>query len=301
MNPKAGGGSAGKHWPVVAKSLSEHGLAFSPLFTDSPGTTRELVAGICREGAHGVAVYGGDGTLSDTAAILSREKDGPVLAVLPAGSGNDWARAIGFAHPSISAAVDSMIQFNVKSLDTAFAEWDGGRKHFLNSAGAGLDAIVLRRALRSRRFIPVPKLSYLLALAFSALIPPVRYARFSSQTGEYYSGGYTTFTAGVGCYSGGGMRLSPTALPDDGMLDGLCLTPLNFFTVAGNLKRIFDGTLHTTRWAKLARSPFLRMDVLRDSSITLELDGEPVDVQGSSWLRLVTVPDSLKVIIPLKE
>lgn len=301
VNPLAGAGKAGRHWDYASHVLSSRGVDFSASFTDSPATTRRLVTQFCSQGSEGIAVYGGDGTLSDTAAILSQMHSGPVLAVLPAGSGNDWARAIGFSHPDISAAVNSILKLRMKSLDTAVAEWENGRKHFLNSAGTGLDAIVLRRAIKSRRFIPFPKLSYILSLAFSAFAPPVMHGKFTSDDGEYYRGGYTTFTAGVGCYSGGGMRLSPAALPDDGKLDGLCLTPLNFFTVVLNLGRVFDGTLHKTPWARSARSSVLRLDALRHSPIILELDGEPVDVQGSSWLRLETIPESLKVIVPEQE
>ncbi len=299
VNPSACAGKAGKLWPSVMKELSSRGFAFTVHFTDSPEKTRKIIAELASSGTKAIAVYGGDGTLSDTAAVLSSLSSPPALAVLPAGSGNDWARSIGLEHPDIPSALQVMKNFSISFVDTATAVWENGSRSFLNSSGIGLDAIVLHRALKLRKKIRLPKLSYIIALAGSAVKPPVLNGRFTVDGEEFFSGGFLTFTTGVGCYSGGGMRLSPTAKPDDGLLDGLCLAEAGLFTIIGNLGRVFDGTLHAAKPAKLARGKVLRFENSNPGSFLLEVDGEPVPTGNSRWLELKVKPGSLRVVTPV--
>ncbi|PIE53279.1 hypothetical protein CSA37_02195 [Candidatus Fermentibacteria bacterium] len=298
INPSACAGSAGRHWPSVKEELSSREITFTAHFTDAPERTRSIIADIASRGARAVAVYGGDGTLSDAAAVLSSLPSPPALAVLPAGSGNDWARSIGLEHPDITSALEVMKNYSISLVDTAAAVWENGSRFFLNSSGIGLDAIVLHRALTMRKYIPLPKLSYILSLAGSAVKPPVLNGRFTVDGEEFFSGSFLTFTVGVGSYSGGGMRLSPAAKPDDGLLDGLCLTEMGLLTIMRNLGRVFDGTLHSTEWAKPAQGKVLRFENSNPGSFLLEADGEPVPIGNSRWLELHVKPESLRVVTP---
>lgn len=298
VNPQAGGGSAGRKWKRVEELLLESGITFDHRMTSGPLATREATCDAVSLGYSGVAVYGGDGTLSDAASVLSGNLEVP-LAVIPAGSGNDWARSIGFASPTVEASVAAMRGENFRTVDTAVARFDQKERFILNSSGTGLDALVLKRAVALRRYLPLNRTCYAVSLLFSALLPPVWQGEFSRDGRVFYRGGYITFTAGVGCYSGGGMRLSPSAVPDDGMLDALCLTPMNFFIIAGNLKRVFDGNLGKTQWAREARGNVITLKpIAGGSSLLLELDGEPVRITGKTPLELISVPESLRVSVP---
>ncbi|HPF33441.1 MAG TPA: acylglycerol kinase family protein, partial [Candidatus Sabulitectum sp.] len=122
VNPLAGGGAAGKRWIGVSSMLEDMGIRYSARFTDSPETTRALTAEAVDSGFEGIAVYGGDGTVSDAASVLSGSL-GVALAILPAGSGNDWARSLGYLSPSPLSSARAMKRESFKVTDTGSAEW----------------------------------------------------------------------------------------------------------------------------------------------------------------------------------
>ncbi|OPX30476.1 MAG: hypothetical protein B1H09_04785 [Gemmatimonadaceae bacterium 4484_173] len=302
VNTKAGGGSAGRMWKHSQASLTAAGIEFTAKFTEAPAQTRLLAANASSSGFDGVAVYGGDGTVSDAAAAISTLENKPVLAFLPAGSGNDWFRSLGFENATVEDCAAAMAEGVTRRVDTGLCLWPGGRRFFLNSAGVGFDALVLRRAVNSRRFLPFGSMSYLLSLAASAVFPPRWKATVSCDGKPFYKGDYLTITTGIGRYSGGGMQLSPAVEPDDGLLDSAVVSPMNFFGIAAHISNLYDGTLLDTKYATAARGSIIRIEPFKPGSILLELDGEVVEPDADSeYIELVSKPSDLTVIVPPPE
>lgn len=271
VNPAASGGSAGKAWPVTRHLLEGMGLDFRFSLTGSPSNTTELVRRALAEGCGGIAVFGGDGTLSTVAACLSSLDAPPVLAQIPAGSGNDWVRSLGIPGDRASAAM-LLKQGCTRLVDTGTCSVGGERRPFINSAGIGFDAFVLKRTLSLRRVLPLKKSGYLASLFIASLRPPTFSATVLADGKAFHSGRYFSLTIGVGRYSGGGMSLSPAAVPDDGLLDAVRIAPVGFGTIAGNIRRIFNGTLMEMREAAGARA--VSFTVVPEGGLLLELDGE---------------------------
>lgn len=271
VNPSASGGAAGKAWPETRNLLSKAGLDYSFCFTGSPSETSKLARNAVDDGYGGVAVFGGDGTLSTIGSVLSLLEHPPVLAHIPAGSGNDWARSIGIPGDSASAAL-LMKQGCTRLVDTGTCTVDGVRIPFMNSAGLGFDAFVLKRTLALRRVLPLKKSGYLVSLFIAALRPPCFSATVQADGKTFHSGPYFSLTVGVGRFSGGGMSLSPTALVDDGLLDAVRIAPVGFGTIAANIGRIFNGTLMEMKQAMGTRAA--AFSVMPDGKVLLELDGE---------------------------
>lgn len=302
VNKKAGGGSAGKLWINTENSLIAAGIDYTARFTEAPAQTRLIASNALNRGFNGIAVFGGDGTISDAAAAISPMEIKPVLAFLPAGSGNDWMRSIGCNPFSMNSCIKAIAAEKTKLIDSGMCVWPGGSRFFLNSAGVGFDALVLKRTIALRRFLPFNQLGYLLTLAVSALFPPHWRATLYCDGKPFYKGDYLTLTTGVGRYSGGGMLLSPSAIPDDGYLDALCLSPMNFFSIAGSFSKLFDGTLHETKWATGVRGRVIRIEPATAGSIVLELDGEVV-IPGvdANYIEFISKPADLLVIAPPSE
>lgn len=295
VNPAAGGGRAGRMWPAAADALVSIGLDHTPAYTSNPSMTRELALAAAAEGCGGLAVYGGDGTLSTVASAIAGLPAPPVLAQLPAGSGNDWIRSIGIPHRVRDAAV--VIKRGVTGfVDSGLCRVGGKESLFINSAGMGFDAFVLRRTLSLRKVLPLGKSGYLLSLAFSALAPPRWRASISAGATKIHSGGYFTLTIGVGRFSGGGMSLSPTAVPDDGLLDAVWILPVGFPTILRNLPRVFDGTLMEMPQTRSHRSTSFSVDP--DGALLLELDGEFQDLPEKPGGLVFENGPRFKVIIP---
>ncbi len=271
VNPAAAGGRAGRRWPSARTLLSSLGISFEEVFTCCPRNTAELAASSRADGFDGLAVYGGDGTLSTAASALCSMDTPPVLAQIPSGTGNDWIRSLGIPQ-SISGAVRLMKMGFTRRVDTGICLADGESRFFLNSAGMGFDAFVLRRTLALRKILPMGKSGYLISLGVSALSPPVWRALISSRGVELLSGEYFTLTLGVGRYSGGGMSLSPGAVPDDGLLDAVWILPVGFSTIAANIPRVFDGSLMELPQARSHRAETFRVEPRGE--LLMELDGE---------------------------
>jgi YegS/Rv2252/BmrU family lipid kinase len=302
VNTKAGGGSAGRMWKHAEAFLISAGIKFTAKFTKAPAQTRLLASNASGLGFDGVAVYGGDGTVSDAAAAISTLENKPVLAFLPAGSGNDWFRSLGFENATVEDCVAAIAKGITKKVDTGLCLWPGGGRFFLNSAGVGFDALVLRRAVNSRRFLPFGSMNYLLSLAASAVVPPRWKATILCDGKPFYKGDYLTVTTGIGRYSGGGMQLSPAAVPDDGLLDSAVVSPMNFFGIATHISNLYDGTLLSTKYATAVRGSAIRIEPFKPGSILLELDGEVVDPGAASeYIELISKPSDLTVIVPPPE
>lgn len=298
VNPLAGRGAAGKMWPEVKEALSRASVDFSHELTSSPLETISIASRAIAEGRRGIAVYGGDGTVSDAASAIVGSHCDIVLAVIPAGSGNDWCRSAGIP-TSPAAAVQVMAGNSYRRLDTGICRWRGGSRFFVNSAGMGLDGLVLQRALKLRRFVPFPKTAYMVSLAFCVLRPPSWKGVFRADGSVFHSGRYMTLTVGIGRYSGGGMLLSPSAIPDDGQLDALALEPMNPFRIVFNARRIWKGTLDELPQASHGRGGTISVETPAGSSVILEADGEPVELPGDAGVISFTCrPCSLLAAVP---
>src|SRR5215213_5924752 len=132
VNPHAGGGRAADRLPEAEAALRRHGLRFHVEKTTSMEHAREL-ARAARDDGETVAAMGGDGLTGAVAGEL-RESDG-VLAVLPGGRGNDFARKLGI--PVAPAdAVDVLAGGVERLVDVA----DAGGRTYLGIASAGIDS-----------------------------------------------------------------------------------------------------------------------------------------------------------------
>jgi YegS/Rv2252/BmrU family lipid kinase len=271
VNPKAQGGGAGGSWPEIRRVLENTGLDFSYAFTDCASTTSGLTLRALSEGFGGVAVFGGDGTLSTVGAVLSSVEDPPVLGQIPAGSGNDWIRSLGIPQDRVSVAL-LLKKGHTRSVDTGVCTACGVRMPFINSAGMGFDAFVLKRTLALRKLLPLKKSGYLVSLFIAALWPPRFSATVLADGNAFHSGRYFSLTVGVGRFSGGGMSLSPSAVIDDGLLDAVRIAPVGFPTIAANIGRIYSGTLMDMKQARGARAA--SFSVVPQGNVLLELDGE---------------------------
>lgn len=101
-NPVAGGGRARRAMPRLRQALEAEDLDYHVRWTGTTGSSAHLAREGPREGATHVAAVGGDGTVSGCAHALAGTD--AVLVVVPAGSGNDFARAVGAAREPAAAA-----------------------------------------------------------------------------------------------------------------------------------------------------------------------------------------------------
>jgi len=274
VNPASGRGRAARQWPRLAAALSRAGVPYEPVVTREAGDASGLVADAVRAGFRRVLAVGGDGVLHEALnGLMSQDHVGPgdvCLGAVPLGSGNDWARARGIPQDPDGAArvvaAASMARQDAGRIDFPA---QGSTCHFINVAGAGLDAHVLERLPRG-----VPRrLAYLVGLlrSLAGFAPP----RFRLEADGVTSEARLLLAlAGLGPYCGGGMRLTPQARFDDGSLDLLTVEPLRLPAELLRLRRLFDGRLPEERFAHYL--PVRRLRIEAEPPAAVQADGQLV-------------------------
>lgn len=108
LNPKARDGVSAKQWPEFETALIAAGFNVDLHQTKSPGHAIDIATELLEDNHDMIVAVGGDGTFHEVAAAL--RGTGRRLGILPIGTGNDFARAMGIPHLDIQGAVDVLAE-----------------------------------------------------------------------------------------------------------------------------------------------------------------------------------------------
>ena len=192
-------------------------------------------------GARALIVVGGDGTVH--LAVQAVAGTGVPLGVIPAGTGNDFATAVGVPADLVEAAdgiAAALLAGRTSPVDLARTAGPGGYDEWFAAVlAAGFDAIVNERANRMRW--PRGQRRYDLAiLAELARLTARRYIVVLD--GEKLEQDAILVAVGNTSSYGGGMRMCPAADPSDGLLDVIIGAPMSRTTLVRLQPRLYQGT-----------------------------------------------------------
>ncbi|HEY0304977.1 MAG TPA: diacylglycerol kinase family protein [Longimicrobiales bacterium] len=293
LNPKSGGGRGARLREEILRELGARSVSVVIHETRAAGHARDLAIEAVGAGASLVAAAGGDGTIHDVAnGLLSSEKRVP-LAIIPGGTGNDFAKVVPGARTR-RGAYDVIARPAFRDFDAGFVKWSSGSEFFVNGMGTGIDVEVVRQILRLPR-LPGP-LKYLLGLfrALAVYRPVTLRATLAHDTIER---SVMMFAIGNGVCQGGGFYLTPQARPDDGMLELCVVQEIPLWKVALVLPLVLRGT-HTSHPVVTMRSfKTLRFDAIGDAPLFFQLDGELREPAGARWLEIEVRPAALEVAV----
>jgi diacylglycerol kinase (ATP) len=243
-------------------------------------------------------VFGGDGTVHRYLPELHKQKI-PVL-VVPAGSGNDFARAMGIF--SVEDALRAWKRFcangdNVREIDLGLITPCGDSTGqagdailFCCVAGVGMDAEANRRANKMPAWLK-GKGGYLLA-ALRSLIA-FKPLEMSVMAEERKIRRVAFFVAvGNAHRYGGGMKVTPRAQPDDGLLDVCIVGKMNKLKLLCWVPTIFFGAHLGLRQVEYFQTRSLRLDAARE--LELYADG---DFACRTPAEISLRPRGLRVIV----
>lgn len=287
LNPAAGRGQGAARLAEIeaalAKAPSDRIAEWQVWQTNGPGHARELASKALSEGANVLAAAGGDGTLNE---ILNGAWAGPAtLAVLPIGTGNDFARALSFG-TDFGEALDKLASGQPRPVDVGFVN----DRAFLNIAGCGFDAMVADRINRGYRSLRGTA-AYVAAVV--ECLCRYRAAEFRILCGDEE----LTFRAMLcsvanTCSYGGGMRIAPDALIDDGLFDVAVVRETSRFEFLRAFPSVFTGK-HTDHPKYLhRRARWVRVE--SDPPMPVLVDGEVVGTTPATFTmrpRAITVLD----------
>ena len=244
------------------------------------------------ERGEGVVACGGDGTVSGLAAVAADA--GAPLAVVPTGAGNDFARHLGLDHKHALDAIALLDTERLARVDLGRACADDGSEYvFTTVANTGFDADANRWANGVRWATGTPL--YLLAVGRTLAVYRPRPFQVRIDD-EKWEGDAWLIAVGNTCWYAGGMKITPSASVDDGLLD-VCIiegVPLRRFAV--NFPKVFKGTHAEVDGVTILRGRHVEISSTdEDPPMELWASGERV---GPLPARLEAMPGALDVLVP---
>ena len=284
-NRTSGSGSAGAYIDRVKEQLSARGVDFEIRETQRPGHATELSKAAVDEGFDVIVVVGGDGTLRETA--LSVVHTDRILGLLPCGTGNDYARALGIPTDMV-AALDILLNGETRTVDAGMAN----DQIFFNIAGFGFDVDVLDYTEEFKPKCRNGETAYRLGCLKAVLGLKLRKSPLTFPDGTIEQN-VLMAAAGVGTHFGGGMNVLPESDMSDGLLDVCIAHDVRRLGVLKLLPRFIKGKHIGLKCITYRKTT--EVSVVCDPVSRIEVDGERMD---GTPVTFRVLPGALRVRAP---
>ena len=221
INPIAGKGknkqSIEKIVKLIPKYFDEHEIYFTKFQGDAKNFVSRLKEIECR-----IICCGGDGTINEVVNGIGAYSS-VVLGVIPTGSGNDFAREIGYNF-NIDVLLKSFSKSNYKIIDLGHLRITDNNILFAGSCGIGFDALSAYYSSRTKYLRGI--LLYLISV-FKAISTYKSFKAEIHLNESILKKELMMISIGNGKTSGGGFKLLPNAKINDGLIDFCLINSLN--------------------------------------------------------------------------
>ena len=284
INPVAGQGKGATVGTYVAGYLNSRGIKYEIIIGRSGLDQADSLQRFLDRNpdCSGVIAVGGDGLLH---LVLQKITPAQVpLAVIPAGTGNDFVRTLGWSPDDVDAILQTVLSKNPQSVDLGLVdgEW------FAAILSTGFDSIVNEKA--NTMSWPKGPMKYNVAIA-------IELPRFAPRQYEIVLDDRTISTQAMliavanGRSYGGGMLVCPHADIADGYFDVMVLHPVSKLEFIKVFPRVFKGTHITHPAVEIVRSKSVKIS----SDAVAYADGErigqlPVSAQCISGALMTWLP-----------
>jgi diacylglycerol kinase (ATP) len=287
-NPTSGRGKGGRLVPGVRQALDELGIDYGLHLSSSGRDAEDAARAAAGEGADVVASLGGDGHTGNVAnGVIGTAA---ALAVIPTGTGNDFARYLGLDPKDPLSSVRLLAAPTRRRVDVVRVTTPERERYFVNVAGTGFDSQVNAHA-NGVRF-----LSGTLKYVYSTVVTLVRFkaGRFRIRVdGQERTVSGMLVAVGNAISYGGGMKVTPDASVDDGMLDLCILGELSKPAFLRTFPKVFSGRHVTHPSVQMARGAVV--EISSDRYFEVWGDGERM---GPLPATFTVVPGALDVVVP---
>ena len=294
INPTASFGKGRNVGPAVVQTLRALGHDVTSLqepdFEQLMASGRKAVA----SKPDALIVVGGDGMVNLGTNLVAKTK--VPLGIVPSGTGNDMARGLGIPHDNTEKAIEALVIALGKPARTidagriSYADPETGEpstRWFACVLSAGFDSVVNERANRMQR--PKGASRYMIALGLELVrLKPIPYRLVLDGT-ELVTRAMLV-SVGNNVSIGGGMKVTPDALVDDGLLDVLVVRPLSRAAFVRIFPRVFKGTHISDPRVSIHRARRVRIE--SDVAVAYA-DGERI---GPLPVEIEVVPSALRLL-----
>jgi diacylglycerol kinase (ATP) len=295
LNPMADLGNAWKVARDLRPIIAEYGNA-DWSGTVYPTHATDLARQAGEQGYEIVIAVGGDGTVHEIVNGLMQlpEDKRPMLGVVPVGSGNDFAYAMGLPTDPVEA-LKLALSGQPSRVDVGMLKDSDGRVEYVdNTFGIGFDAITTIRSHKLpflRGFV-----MYLVAVIQTILLnfeSPMLKVETDLET---WQGSTVMFVMCNGPREGGGFLVAPDARPTDGIFHYANIGKVSRLMMFRLIPEVMKGT--HGRFKQVRMGSFHKMSLVSDRPLFIHLDGEIYSGFGTNVKELTyeILPQALQVM-----
>jgi len=290
VNPAAGRGRARRAWEsTIRPMLREGGLSFTEVYEDRPRAAVPLAERATQDGYEIVTAVGGDGTVHEVlnGVLGPSVARRPALAVVPGGTGNDFARGVGIPKDMIAAARLLLDGSRRRRVDVGLVN----DRYYGTISGVGFDAEVAAKVNGWPKWVAgtVVYTAGILTTLLTYRCAPTRIT-IDGETVELPM--FLIAAANTSWYAGG-MFMAPHARPDDGVLEVILARDLTKLETLRVLPKVFSG--EHLKHPKVSHRAAREVRVESDVPLAIHADGETVGRVPAVFRAL---PQALEVVVP---
>jgi len=278
VNPKAGLGAAASLATQVVGFLQSREITYRMISPNSAAETKALVAESLRNGeATRLLSIGGDG-LFHLLLQFAIEFKVP-LAIVPGGTGNDFYRTLGWFDHDLTDYLEHLISTAPTLVDVGVVDGE----YFGAVLSSGFDSVVNERANKMKWPKGPAKYNAAIVLEFPK-IQPIEFKIFADE--KILKVEAMLIAIGNGNSYGGGMRVCPDAVLNDGLFDIMILHPVSKLEFIKVFPTVYKGTHVEHPQVEVIRAKAIRIE----SSAVAYADGERI---GQLPVQVESLPQSL--------
>ncbi|MCK0472201.1 diacylglycerol kinase family protein [Halalkalibacter sp. APA_J-10(15)] len=289
VNQASGNGRGNRVWKKVERVLTEENKPFVVRFTKGPRHATEIAKELLAHSLQAVVVIGGDGTINEVATALAYTQI--PLGVIPAGSGNDFARCLGIPLQYRKALL-RVFSHDQKKVDLLHL----GQRYCLTVTGVGFDGKVAQTANEAKY---KSWLNHFGLGGFSYVVSMLEVLRTYQPTkisltvnGEKFalSDVWLVAVANAPNYAGG-ISICPQAVNNDGLLNICIVHGLSKWGLIRLFVRAYNGThvLHRNVQVLTGKEVFIHSD----KPVLVQSDGEII---SESPIRMEIKEGALNIV-----
>jgi YegS/Rv2252/BmrU family lipid kinase len=286
VNPRSAGGRTAREWPAIEEALRDSYPHMTLAVTRARGDATRLVRQALGDGHLEIVAVGGDGTINEAMNGFF-DAQGPiapdaVFGFVTSGTGGDFRKTFGIA-PGYAAAIARLKEAPVRPIDVgriSCVSQNGEPvvRYFINIGSFGMSGVIVDSVNRAR----IAKLfggtfTFKFHSALGLLTYRDRMVRIRVD-GDYDEiASISTVAVANGQYFGGGMRVAPNALPDDGLFDVIVMGGAPKSRALAELNQIYTGdhlknpAVRVVRGRKVTAAPVAET---KGRAVLIEVDGE---------------------------
>jgi len=237
VNDKAGKGKANSLSGKLEALLKDENLSYEIINKSTAEETySELHTKIATGMFEKVIAIGGDGLVN--LCIQAVAERNIALSIIPAGTGNDFARAVGAHKKSVAEIFNTVRNQEPTVIDLGLVTGEFGKRWYVQVLSTGFDALV--NGLANRITWPRGQMKYTLATIFTlARFKPIAYEVTIDD--KQFNQNFMLLSVANGETYGGGMRICPNASNSDGIFDILLVHPVSKLVLLTIFPKVFTG------------------------------------------------------------